>query len=146
MLKAQFGRRSEHLDPSQLQLALAGLDCVPPEVQTLLTPEPQSGDPAAARQTVPTRPPRQIPESVPRRLTMSDPTPRRCAARSAARRKSYIGSDFAEMLDWEPGGFFVERTERRKFACRPLSGGVVISQGPARPLEQAMPRTRRWPK
>ena len=40
VLKAQFGRRSEHLDPSQLQLALAGLDCVPPEVQALLTPEP----------------------------------------------------------------------------------------------------------
>lgn len=140
VLKAQFGRRSEHLDPGQLQLALAGLDCVPPEVQSLLTPEPQrpQAEPPP-RKPSRLRPPRQIPESVPRRLTLSDPTPEQMCCAECDTPKTYIGSDFAELLDWEPGGFYVERTERRKFVCRPCQSGIVIGPGPARPLEQAMP-------
>lgn len=140
VLKAQFGRRSEQLDPSHLQLALAGLDCVLPEVQALLDPEPpQPETPPPPRRPSRLRPPRQIPESVPRRLTISDPTPEQMCCGDCGAQKTYIGSDFAELLDWEPGGFFAERTERRKFACRPCQSGVVIGPGPARPLEQSMP-------
>lgn len=140
VLKAQFGRSSEQLDPSQLQLALAGLDCVPPEVQALLTPEPPSPEaPPPPVRPVRRRPPRQIPDWIPRRLTVSDPAPEQLCCADCGAQKRYIGSEFAELLDWEPGSFFVGLTERRKYACGPCQNGVVIGPGPDRPLEQAMP-------
>jgi transposase len=43
------------------------------------------------------------------------------------------------VLEWEPGGFRVEVTERRKYACRACQSGVVMGPGPERVLEQAMP-------
>jgi transposase len=50
-----------------------------------------------------------------------------------------MGSEPSEVLEWEPGGFVVEVTERRKYACGRCQSGLVIGPAPDRVLDGAMP-------
>lgn len=135
--KAQWGRRSEKLSCAQLQLALeqAPLPALPePETASSPLPTAPVHKPAAARKKA-----RQLPAHLPRVVTLSEPSAEQLRCIDCGVDKHLIGSESAEVLEWEPGGFRVEVTERRKYACRACQGGVVIGPGPERVLEQAMP-------
>jgi transposase len=137
LLQAQYGRRSETVSAAQLQLGLGQLE--PPRedlAQLVLDEKPE---PAPRPRPPKKRPLRQIPQSIPRRLILSEPRPAELFCADCQVDKQCIGSEYAEVLDFEPGGFFVERTERKKYACRSCQSGVVIGPGPDRVLDQAMP-------
>lgn len=138
LLQAQYGRRSETVSSTQLLLGLGQLEPRREDLETLILSEKK--EPAPRKRPLRTRTPRQIPQSIPRRLLVSEPSEDSlCCAGCGGLRKQYIGSDYAEVLEFEPGGFFVERTERRKYACRSCQSGVVCGPGPDRVFEQAMP-------
>lgn len=139
--KAQYGRRSERLSSAQLHLSLgqAPPPLLPeplPELPTEPEPLPASGPrpPKAPRKK-----PRHLPEHLPRVVTLSEPSAEHKVCTDCGADKHLIGSEPSEVLEWEPGGFRVEVTERRKYACRSCQSGVVIGPGPQRVLEQAMP-------
>jgi transposase len=131
----KWGRRSEQLCGAQLHLALLE---APPVVPLLLPPLP-ADSPASPAKKPARKPLRQIPAHIPRITTISEPCEqaKRCA--DCGGDKALIGSEAAQVLEWEPGGFRVEVTERRKYACRACQSGVVIGPGPDRVLDGAMP-------
>jgi transposase len=117
--RAQFGRRSERLDPDQLALGLEDLD----------------GDLARARESGPRIERQQaeqsshrkpLPDHLPRddvRLDIDDKT---CACCGNALH--VIGESVSEMLDWVPAQLRVIRTTRPKYACRSCA---TMAQAPA---------------
>ena len=141
MAQAQWGRQSERLSTAQLCLALgesSPLAALPPaaDENARADGDGDSEPPAPARRRA-RKKTRQIPAHIPRVTILSEPSEaqRICGGHS----KHLIGSESSEVLEWEPGGFRVEVTERRKYACRDCESGVVMGPGPSRVLPQAMP-------
>ena len=143
MAQAQWGQKSERLTSAQLCLALGDappLAALPPagEADTPAQGEGESDEPAPTPR--PTRKKtRQIPAHIPRTTILSEPPEDQRICHDCGTHKHCIGSESSEVLEWEPGGFRVEVTERRKYACRTCGCGVVMGPGPSRVLPQAMP-------
>lgn len=129
--RAQFGRRSERLDPDQLALALEDLDADIARIR--------ESRPAAAKlpsERTPHRKP--LPDHLPRediRLDIEDAV---CACCGGALHA--IGESQSEMLDWVPAQLRVIRITRPKYACRVCETVVqapaperLIAGGPATP-------------
>ena len=135
--QAQYGSKRERVSSGQLQLALLQLPAHDSVVELQADLEGDKPEkPARPKQP---RTPRHIPPSIPRQTILSEP-PEACKwCADCGREKKYIGSEYAEVLEFKPGEFFVERTERRKYACLKCQNGVVIGPGPHRVLDQAMP-------
>ncbi|MFT0862653.1 IS66 family transposase [Ancylobacter sp. G4_0304] len=129
--RAQFGRRSERLDPDQLALALEDLDADIARIR--------ESRPAAAKlpsERTPHRKP--LPDHLPRedvRLDIEDAVCACCGGGLHA-----IGESQSEMLDWVPAQLRVIRITRPKYACRVCETVVqapaperLIAGGPATP-------------
>jgi transposase len=117
--RAQFGRRSERLDPDQLALGLE-------EIEGDLAREEESRPPAEKQPTE--RPSRHkpLPDHLARqdvRLDIDDMT---CACCGGTLH--VIGESVSEMLDWIPAQLRVIRTIRPKYACRTCE---TVVQAPA---------------
>ena len=136
--QAQYGSQREHVSSGQLQLALLQLPAHDASVELLAELEQEQPKTPAPRRKRP-RTPRHIPQSIPRRMILSEPPDARKWCTDCGCDKKYIGSEYAEVLEFKPGEFFVERTDRRKYACPKCQTGVVIGPGPDRVLDQAMP-------
>jgi transposase len=135
--QALYGSKRERVSSGQLQLALMQLpapDSLAPLQAELLADPPQ---PKARRKQ--TRTPRHIPATIPRQTILSEPPQASKWCAQCQCDKKYIGSEYAEVLEFKPGEFFVECTDRRKYACPKCQSGVVIGPGPHRVLDQAMP-------
>jgi transposase len=107
--RAQFGRRSERLDPDQLALGLEDLDGD-------LARAHESGPRVQNRQSERTSHRKPLPDHLPRdevRLDIDDMT---CACCGGALH--VIGESVSETLDWVPAQLRVIRTTRPKYACR----------------------------
>ena len=117
--RAQFGRRSERLDPDQLALALEDLDA---DVARIQESRPVVGKPASER------PPRRkpLPDRLPREEVRLDVDGKNCARCGGALHA--IGESVSEMLDWVPAQLRVIRTVRPKYACRVCK---TVAQAPA---------------
>lgn len=117
--RAQFGRRSERLDPDQLALALEDLDADIGRVR-----ESRSG----VGKPPPERPSRRkpLPEHLPREDVVLDVDGAACACCGGALHA--IGESVSEMLDWIPAQLRVIRTIRPKYACRVCE---TVAQAPA---------------
>jgi len=136
--QAQYGSKRERVSKEQLQLALGQLPAT--ETGTALAAELEEEEEERKKPRLKKpRTPRQIPQSIPRRVILSQPSEADKWCSACNLEKQCIGSESAEVLEYEPGGFFVQRTERQKFACGRCKKGVVIGPGPDRVLEQAMP-------
>ncbi len=106
--RAQFGRRSERLDPDQLALALEDLDA----------------DIARIRENRPSiHPPlerpfhrKPLPDHLPREEMRLDIEEAYCVCCGGALHA--IGESVSEMLDWVPAQLRVVRITRPKYACR----------------------------
>src|SRR3954465_15614942 len=120
--RGQFGRRSEKLDPDQLQLGLEDLE------QTVAAAE-AAREEAAARSGTP-RAPRvrrrnlgALPAHLPRVEVLVDVEDKSCPCCGGAMH--VIGEDASEMLDVVPAVLRVRVIRRPRYGCRACEGAVV---------------------
>ncbi len=137
LLQAAYGSKRERVSAGQLQLALGVIP--PSEIVAELSAGLPDDRPKESTHRKRIRTPRHIPQTIERRTVLSEPPAHALWCDDCAQPKKYMGSELAEVLEYEPGGFYVERTDRRKYACPECQSGVVIGRGPDRVLEQAMP-------
>jgi transposase len=117
--RAQFGRRSERLDPDQLALGLE-------EIEGDLAREEESRPPAEKQPTERSSRHKPLPGHLARedvRLDIDDMTCTCCGG-----TLHVIGQSVSEMLDWIPAQLRVIRTTRPKYACRTCE---TVVQAPA---------------
>jgi transposase len=128
LLRAQYGRRSETLDPDQLQL---GLEEVEQSLATAQAPAP------AAPKTPGERRPAQrnrgaLPPHLPRYEVVVDVEDKSCPCCGGPLH--VIGEDVSEMLDVVPAQYRVKVIRRPRYGCRGCEGAVVQAPAPERPL------------
>jgi transposase len=117
--RAQFGRRSERLDPDQLALGLEDLDGdIAREEERIGQVKKQQPERSCHRKPLPDHLPR---EDI--RLGIDDMI---CACCGGALH--IFGESVSEMLDWIPAQLRVIRTTRPKYACRTCE---TVVQAPA---------------
>jgi transposase len=129
--RAQFGRKSEKLDPDQLGLGMEETEQAIAEAQSpdATRPASQSGPRSVNRGALPAHLPRE--EIVVAPLDTSCPC---CGG-----RMHIMGEDRSERLDVIPAQFKVIVTRRPKYACRACEGAVVQAPAPARLIEGGIP-------
>lgn len=126
-----FGKRSEKLDPDQLQLALEEAETAIAEAQADL----EASDPTRAK---PVRKTNRgaLPAHLPREEVVVEPEDTACACGA---EKEKIGEDRSERLEVIPAQFKVIVTVRPKYACRSCQDGVVQAPAPARLIAGGIP-------
>ena len=121
--RAQFGRRSERLDPDQLALGLEDVEA------DLAAVEARRPDVLPAPR--PMQPKRKaLPEHLPREERVLDVERQVCVCGGPLHG---IGESVSEMLDWVPAQLRVIRIVRPKYACRACAS-VVQAPAPERPI------------
>src|SRR5579859_1212333 len=115
--RAQFGRRSERLNPDQL-----GLDDIAGDIAREEESRPRAKNQQAERSSH--RKP--LPDHLPRENVRLDIDEMTCACCGGALH--VIGESVSEMLDWIPAQLRVIRTTRPKYACRTCE---TVVQAPA---------------
>src|SRR5215212_5215522 len=132
--RGQFGRRSERLDPDQLQLGLEDLE------QTVAAAE--AAQEVAARNGTP-RPPRvrrrnlgALPAHLPRVEVLVDVEDKSCPCCGGDLHA--IGESREEMLDIIPAQLRVRVIRRPRYGCRACEGAVVQAPAPERPVTGGM--------
>ena len=145
--RGQFGRRSERLDPDQLQLGLEDLE------QTTAAAEAAQEE-VSARSSTP-RPPRvrrrnlgALPAHLPRVEVLVDLEDKSCPCCGGALHA--IGESREEMLDIVPAQLRVKVIRRPRYACRSCEEAMVQAprrsdQSPAGWPPRRSSRTCWWP-
>src|SRR6186997_1597894 len=133
--RGRFGRRSERLDPDQLQLGLEDLE------QAAAAAE--AAQEAASRSSNTPRPPRPrrrnlgaLPAHLPRVEVLVDVEDKACPCCGGALH--VIGEDTSEMLDIVPAQLRVKVIRRPRYGCRTCEGAVVQAPAPERPITGGM--------
>ncbi len=133
--RGQFGRRSERLDPDQLQLGLEDLE------QTMAAAE-AAQEAAAAKDGAP-RPRRArrrnlgaLPAHLPRVEVLVDVADKSCPCCGGALHA--IGESREEMLDIVPAQLRVKVIRRPRYGCRACESAVVQAPAPERPITGGM--------
>src|SRR4051795_2044480 len=131
----RFGRRSERLDPDQLQLGLEDLE------QAAAAAEAAQEE-VTARSGTP-RPPRvrrrnlgALPAHLPRVEVLVDVEDKSCPCCGGAMH--VIGEDTSEMLDIVPAVLRVRGIRRPRYGCRACEEAVVQAPAPERPITGGM--------
>jgi transposase len=133
--RGQFGRRSEKLDPDQLQLGLEDLE------QTAAAAEAAQEE-VAARSSTPRTPRARrrnlgaLPAHLPRFEVLVDVEDKSCPCCGGALH--VIGEDTSEMLDIVPAQLRVKVIRRPRYGCRTCEGAVVQAPAPERPITGGM--------
>jgi transposase len=131
-----FGKKSERVDPRQLQLALEQLANEPGAVTEPI--EMDSGETPvrghARRRPTGRRP---LPASLPRHRVELDvaEADKQCACGTP---KTRIGEAVSEKLEYTPASFTVIVTARAKYACPRCHDGVVEAPAPPQALEKSL--------
>src|SRR5919199_1642936 len=133
--RGRFGRRSEKLDPDQLQLGLEDLEQAAAAAEAVQ-------DEAAARSGT-SRAPRArrrnlgaLPAHLPRVEVLVDVEDKSCPCCGGALHA--VGEDTSEMLDIVPAQLRVKVIRRPRYACRACEGAVVQAPAPERPIAGGM--------
>src|ERR671912_223034 len=133
--RGRFGRRSEKLDPDQLQLGLEDLE------QTAAAAE--AAQEAASRSSTTPRPPRvrrrnlgSLPAHLPRVEVLVDLEDKSCPCCGGSLH--LIGEDTSEMLDIAPARLRVKVIRRPRYGCRSCEEAVVQAPAPERPITGGM--------
>ena len=133
--RAQFGRRSEKLDPEQLQLALEDTE------QAIAGREADDDkkDPVAARARTEQRRTNRgaLPAHLPRMDVTIEPEDTNCPCCKAPMH--VIGEETSQRLDVIPAQFRVIVTHRPKYACRACEQAVVQAPAPERLIKGGLP-------
>ena len=136
--RMQFGRRSEKLDPDQLNLALEDLE----QAVAMGEAEREKGDPALRKAHSEKRRASRgsLPEHLPRLEIVIEPEDTACPCCGGAMH--VIGEDRSQRLDVIPAQYQVIVTRRPRYACRACHGAVVQAPAPARLIEGGLPTER----
>jgi transposase len=136
--RLQFGRRSEKLDPDQLNLALEDIEQAVAETEA----EQEKADPALRRARAQTRRVGRasLPEHLPRIEVVIAPEDIACPCCGGVMQ--VIGEDRSQRLDRVPAQYQVVVTCRPKYACRKCQEGVVQAPAPARLITGGLPTER----
>lgn len=136
--RMQFGRRSERLDPDQLNLALEDLEQAVAETEA----QQEKADPALKRARAEKRRAARgsLPEHLPRVEVVIEPEDTACPCCGDAMQ--VIGEDRSQRLDVIPAQYQVIVTRRPKYACRKCQEGVVQAPAPARLIAGGLPTER----
>src|SRR5215218_7567608 len=133
--RGRFGRRSEKLDPDQLQLGLEDVE------QTIAAAE--VAPEAATKSSDPPRPPRSrrrnlgaLPAHLPRIEVLVDIEDKSCPCCSGALH--VIGEDTSEMLDLVPAQLRVKVIRRPRYGCRTCEEAVAQAPASERPITGGM--------
>src|SRR4051794_33007283 len=131
----RFGRRSEQLDPDQLQLGLEDLEqAVAAAEAAQEEAATRSGTPRAPRVRGRTRGARPAP--LPRVEVLVDVEDKACPCGGGAMH--VIGEDTSEMLDIVPAVLRVRVIRRPRYGCRTCEEAVVQAPAPERPITGGM--------
>src|SRR5216684_3448177 len=131
-----FGKKSERVDPRQLQLALEQLTNEPGPLTEPV--EMDSGETPVRghtrRQPTGRRP---LPAHLPRRRVEIDiaDADKQCAC---GHTRTRIGEDISEKLEYEPASFIVIEKVRPKYACPHCHEGVVEAPAPPQAVEKSL--------
>jgi len=135
MRRAVYGKKSEKLDPGQLQLAFEDLEAA------LAEAEESAQAPAAAaprrKRPAPERNIGHLPAHLPRSERVIEPPSTQCPCGCGEMER--IGEDRTERLDIVPAQLQVIVTVRPKYACRVCEEGVTQAEAPAHLIEGALP-------
>ena len=136
--RMQFGKRSEKLDPDQLNLALEDLE----QVVAAAAAEQEKADPAPQRARCEKRRAgrRPLPDHLPRVEVVIEPQDTACPCCGGAMH--IIGEDRSQRLDVIPAQYQVIVTRRPRYGCRACSNAVVQAPAPARLIEGGLPTER----
>lgn len=136
--RMQFDRRSEKLDPDQLNLALEDLEQAVAQGEA----EQEQTDPALRKARSEKRRAGRgpLPEHLPRVEIVIEPQDTACPCCGGAMH--VIGEDRSQRLDVIPAQYQVIVTRRPKYACRACEGAVVQAPAPARLIEGGLPTER----
>ena len=136
--RLQFGRRSEKLDPDQLNLGLEDVEQAVAETEA----QQEKADPALKRARAETRQAGRgsMPEHLPRVEVVIEPEDVACPCCGGAMQ--VIGEDRSQRLDVIPAQYRVLITRRPKYACRTCQDGVVQAAAPARLIAGGLPTER----
>lgn len=119
--RAQYGRRSERLDPDQLALALEELDA---DVAGIVAGIAESVPAQSAAEPSPSRR-KPLPAHLDREERLLDIDSKGCARCGGVLHP--IGESVSEMLDWVPATLRVIRIRRPKYACRHCATVTQVS-------------------
>jgi len=133
--RAQFGRRSEKLDPGQLSLALEDLEIAVAAAQA--DEEKQATGRSTPRRAAPIKRSPALPAHLPRIEQVLEPKSTVCPCCQGAMH--LIGEDRSERLDVIPAQYRVLVTRRPKYACRACESAVVQVPAPPRLIEGGLP-------
>lgn len=136
LLRHQFGRNSEKVDPGQLALFLSQLAEVPPGAASQ-HPEVELPRPSPKPRDRHGRKP--LPAHLPREPVVHEPPEeeKRCAR--CGKPKKRIGEDRSDELEFVPGHFKVREHIRPKYACCDCEDGVVQAPAPDRVIDGGRP-------
>lgn len=129
--RAQFGRKSEKLDPDQLNLGMEDTEQAIAETQS---PDPARPAPRSAPRSVNRG---ALPAHLPREEVVVEPEDKSCPCCNG--EMHVMGEDRSERLDVIPAQFKVIVTRRPKYACRACEGAIVQAPAPARLIEGGIP-------
>ena len=133
--RAQFGRKSEKLDPDQLNLAMEETEQAIAEAGST---EETSNTTLKASPKKPRSVNRgKLPSHLPREEIVIEPESTACPCCGGAMH--LMGEDRSERLDVTPAQFKVIVTRRPKYACRACEDAVVQAPAPARVIEAGIP-------
>jgi len=136
LCQRMFGKRSERVDPRQLQLALEQLANEPGPVTEPI--EMDSGE-TPVRGHTRRRPTgrRPLPAHLPRRRVEIDlpETEKQC---TCGHTKTRIGESVSEKLEYQPASFVVIETVRAKYACLQCHDGVAEAPAPPQAVEKSL--------
>jgi transposase len=133
--RAVFGRRSEKLDPGQLELALEDVE---QELAEARAAKDAADERVKAARKGQRRTNRGALPAHPERIEqVVEPDETACPCCGGALHA--IGEDVAERLDVVPAQFRVLVTRRPKYACRTCTEGVVQAPAPPRLVEGGLP-------
>ena len=128
----RFGRRSEQLDPDQLELCLEEVEAALAQAEHAV---------AKASRNPADRPRRANRGSLPAHLDrieqVVDVDDKACPCCGGTLHQ--IGEDVAERLDVVPATFRVLVTRRPRYGCRSCEGAIVQAPAPARIVEGGIP-------
>ena len=133
--RAHFGRRSEKLDPEQLQLALEDIE----QAIAGNAAADDKKDPAAARTRADKRRASRgaLPAHLPHVDVTIEPEDTNCPCCRAPMH--VIGEETSKRLDVVPAQFRVIVTHRPKYACRACTDGVTQAPAPERLIKGGLP-------
>lgn len=145
LLRHRFGRRSEKVTREQLELFLQELededkqDAALPDDSELPAPEGEPVDTEPKRKGKKRKGRKPLPENLPRKVVVIEPSPEEKVCETCGADKTRIGCETSELIEFVPAHFVVIEQRRVKYACKSCSGGVVIGEVGDKPIEKGRP-------